>query len=59
MNFKEILSGRVNPEGIEIKRKNYSPSGDLPLPLALKRAGELKQEGGRMEQFMRKIRRNR
>jgi len=41
--FLGLVNPEVNPEGIKIERKNYSPSGELPLPLALKRAKELKK----------------
>lgn len=41
MGFKERFFRSDNLGAI--KRENFSPSGEFPLPLALKRAGELEK----------------
>lgn len=56
MRLKEIFCRGGNPDGIKIERKSYSPSGDLPLPLALRRAEELRNRSG-AKQFMGRLRR--
>lgn len=56
MGFKERFF-RSDNLGV-IKRNTYSPSGDIPLPLALHRAKELK-ERSRIKQLIGKLRQGR